>query len=198
MLVQGFALIGMGRTTLGIVPRRQAAVAKPVVWAVPRPELQQCVNPKTQMIDRQDRPDVSHLLLAGTPNFLHVVEVLLDRGPVGEGFDDLRGRGIAIGRKEGIPNRSKETTGYSALAGIQMRDFAFRAAVGTVRIFVSSNGARQWWNTRSQSGERRKAVTVVAVRTPRCRKRLEKSPRIVPVPISPRDKPSDNSSRVVQ
>jgi hypothetical protein len=100
-----------------------------------------------------------------------------------------------------------------------MRDFAFRAAVGTVRIFVSSNGARpswpcfttglkpvpqnfvqarQWWNTRSQSGERRKAVTVVAVRTPRCRKRLEKSPRIVPVPISPRDKPSDNSSRVVQ
>jgi hypothetical protein len=43
------------------------------------------------------------LLLARTPDFLDVVEVLLDRRAVGEGFDNLHGCGIRVGREEGIP-----------------------------------------------------------------------------------------------
>ena len=55
------------------------------------------------MVDGQVAPNVPHLLLARALDFLHVVEVLLDRRPVGEGFDNLHGRGVRIGREEGIP-----------------------------------------------------------------------------------------------
>lgn len=55
------------------------------------------------MIDGDIGPDVAHLLLARVPDFLDVVEVLLDRGSVGKGFDDLHDRGIRVGREEGKP-----------------------------------------------------------------------------------------------
>ena len=42
------------------------------------------------------RPDVADLLLAGAPDFLHVVKVLFDRRPVGERFEDLAAR-VACG-----------------------------------------------------------------------------------------------------
>jgi hypothetical protein len=50
------------------------------------------MHPKIQVVHGYVRPDVSHLLLAGAPHFFHVVEVLLDRGSVGERFQDLDGR----------------------------------------------------------------------------------------------------------
>jgi hypothetical protein len=100
---QGVAAIGMGRTPIGVVPRRQAAIAKFAVGTVPSPEFHQRVNPEIQMVDGQVAPDVSHLLLARAPNFLHVVEVLLDGGAVGYSFDNLHGRGVRIGREEGKP-----------------------------------------------------------------------------------------------
>ena len=49
------------------------------------------------MIDSQVGPDVLHLLLARAPDFLHVVEVLFEGCPIGEGFDNLHGRGVRIG-----------------------------------------------------------------------------------------------------
>ena len=38
-------------------------------------------------------------------DFLHIVEVLFDRRAVDEGFDNLYGRGVRIGREEGISPR---------------------------------------------------------------------------------------------
>ena len=76
----------MRRTAFGIVPRRQTAIANLLVRTVPGPEFHQRVNPKIQMIDRQVRPNVPHLLLARALDFLHVMEVLLDRDPIGKGF----------------------------------------------------------------------------------------------------------------
>jgi hypothetical protein len=73
LAAQGVATIGMGRTPIGIVPRRAAAIAKFVVGMVPGPEFHQRVNPEIQMVDGQIAPDVPHLLLARAPNFLHVI-----------------------------------------------------------------------------------------------------------------------------
>ena len=100
---QGFAAIGMGRTSVRVVPRRLAAVAEFAVGAIPGPEFDQRMHPQVQVIDSQVGPDVPHLLLARVPDLLHVVKVLLDRGAVGEGFDDLYGGGVRIGGEEGIP-----------------------------------------------------------------------------------------------
>src|SRR5208282_4571904 len=45
-------------------------------------------------------PNVANLLLAGPPDFLDVVEVLLDGCPVGEGFENLGDGGLGIGAEE--------------------------------------------------------------------------------------------------
>ena len=61
------------------------------------------MHPPIEMIDGHVGPDVPYLLLARAPDLLQIVEVLFDRGPVGEGFDNLRDRDIRIGREEGKP-----------------------------------------------------------------------------------------------
>ena len=54
------------------------------------------------MVDGHVGPDVSHLLLARAPHFLHVVEVLLDGGSVGERFENLRDADLGMGAEEGV------------------------------------------------------------------------------------------------
>ena len=49
------------------------------------------------MTDSYIGPNVAHLLLARGPHFLHVVKVLLDRGTVGERFQNVDDAGIRIG-----------------------------------------------------------------------------------------------------
>ena len=67
---------------------------------VPGPKFHQRMHPQVQMIHGHVGPDVAHLLLARAPDFLHVVKVLLDRGPVGEGFENLARRGRRVGAEE--------------------------------------------------------------------------------------------------
>jgi hypothetical protein len=55
------------------------------------------------MIDGYVGPNVSHLLLSGTPHFLHVVKILLDRRTVGIGFEDLHNGGVLVRAKERGP-----------------------------------------------------------------------------------------------
>jgi hypothetical protein len=47
------------------------------------------VNPEIEVVRADVRPEVAKLLLAGTPDFLQVMKVLLDCRPVGECFQDL-------------------------------------------------------------------------------------------------------------
>ena len=61
------------------------------------------MHPEIEIVHRQVRPDVANLLLAGAPHFFHVVEVLLDRGAIGECFQDLLDTRIRIRAEEGIP-----------------------------------------------------------------------------------------------
>jgi len=53
------------------------------------------------MIDGHVGPNVSHLLLAGTPHFLHVMKVLLDRRAIGKGFDNRLGSRLGAGSRLG-------------------------------------------------------------------------------------------------
>src|SRR5712692_2402089 len=47
------------------------------------------MHPQVHMVYGYVCPDVADLLLAGAPDLLHVMKILLDRGPVGEGFQNL-------------------------------------------------------------------------------------------------------------
>jgi len=57
--------------------------------AVPRPQFHQRVQPQVDVPAGDVRPQVPHLLLAASPDFLHVVEHLFERTPVGECLDGL-------------------------------------------------------------------------------------------------------------
>ena len=90
----------MRRASVGIVPRRGAAVADFGFRLVPRPEFHEAKHPQIQMIGADIRPQIAKLLFAGSPHFLEVVEDLLDRRAVGEGFQNLLDRGVWIGAEE--------------------------------------------------------------------------------------------------
>ena len=81
---------------MGVVPRRVAAVAKFLVALVPRPEFHQRMHPKIQVVHGQVAPDVSHLLLARTPHFFHIVKILFDGRAIGKRFENLLDAGIRI------------------------------------------------------------------------------------------------------
>ena len=61
------------------------------------------MHPQIQVVHRQVRPDVAHLLLARTPDFLHIVKILFDGHAIGERFENLLDAGIRVGAKEGAP-----------------------------------------------------------------------------------------------
>ena len=73
--------------------------------AVPRPQFHQRMQPQVDVPRGDVRPQVSHLLLTAPPDFLHIVEHLLDRRPVGEHFDNLCHRGIHIRAEEKLRAR---------------------------------------------------------------------------------------------
>src|SRR5260370_34024572 len=55
------------------------------------------------MKDADVGPDVADLLLAGSPHLLEVVEVLLDRGPIGERLQDVLYGRVRVGAEESRP-----------------------------------------------------------------------------------------------
>src|SRR5262245_55058047 len=61
------------------------------------------MHPQTKLKHSHVGPEVADLLLARAPHFLHVVKVLFDRGPVGEGFQNLHDAGRGVGREQSEP-----------------------------------------------------------------------------------------------
>src|SRR4030043_1354338 len=103
MTSQGFATIRVRRAAFGVVPWGGAAIAEFLVTAAPSPEFHQRMHPQIEMIDSHVGPDVPHLLLACAPDFLDVVEVLLDRGSIGERFHNLHHAHLRSRREERKP-----------------------------------------------------------------------------------------------
>ena len=99
---QSFAAVGVGRSSLGVVPRRVVAVADFLRRLVPGPAFHKRVHPQIQVERRHIRPNVADLLLARSPDFLHVVKVLLDGGTIRKRLDDLAGRGAGVGAVEAV------------------------------------------------------------------------------------------------
>jgi len=61
------------------------------------------MHPEVQVVDGDVRPDVSNLLLARSPDFLDVVEVLFARGTVGKGFQYFHRTGFRLSTEERKP-----------------------------------------------------------------------------------------------
>src|SRR3990172_12732408 len=61
------------------------------------------MHPQAELKHSYVGPDVADLLLARAPHFLHIVKVLFDGGPVGEGFQNLHDAGVGIGAKQSDP-----------------------------------------------------------------------------------------------
>ncbi len=107
------------------------------------------MHPQIEMIDGHVRPDVPHLLLTRAPDFLDVVEVLLDRGSVGERFHNLDHARVGIGREEGEPivfflddhhvNHSTDrlVRGQERLVGLGCRFAVGRTLDGLPALLVS-------------------------------------------------------------
>src|SRR5260221_4696953 len=100
---QRLATIRMRRPALRVVPGAGAAVAELGLGLVPSPQFDQRVQPSGDMKSRDVGEVMPELLLPQAVNFLEVMEVLLDDGPVRDGFEDLSGRGVGVGAEEGHP-----------------------------------------------------------------------------------------------
>ena len=85
------AAIGVGRSALRIVPAPVAAVHQFLDRPVPTRQFDQGVEPGVEMPAADARPDVAHLLLPRSPDFLHVVEHFLDGPALGADGQDLSG-----------------------------------------------------------------------------------------------------------
>jgi len=57
--------------------------------SAPGPQLHDGVQPKSEVIRRDVRPVIPQLLLAGTMDFLDIVEILFDGCTVGHRLQDL-------------------------------------------------------------------------------------------------------------
>ena len=97
---QCLATIAVRRTPLGIVPGRSPPVADLRRAFVPGPQFDQGVHPEVQMPGPDVRPEVTDLLLSGSPHLFEVVEVLFDRRPVGEDLQNLLHGDLRVEREE--------------------------------------------------------------------------------------------------
>ena len=61
------------------------------------------MHPQVEIVHRQVVSDIADLLLPTAPDFLHVVEVLFDRRPIGERFDNRCYAGTGVRAVKGIP-----------------------------------------------------------------------------------------------
>lgn len=93
----------MRRSAVDIVPRRIAAVDQLLATLAPRPDFDQRMHPEIQVVHCQIGPDVAHLLLARSPHFFHVVEILFDGSTIGKCFENLLDAGARVGAEEGVP-----------------------------------------------------------------------------------------------
>src|SRR5437870_4971672 len=100
---QGLTTVCVRWPALLIIPRRVATVANLRRGARPSPYLDQSVHPQVQIEGAHVAPDITYLLLPGSPNFLSVVEYLLNRGTIRELLDDLHRRRPRIGAEERLP-----------------------------------------------------------------------------------------------
>ena len=83
---QGLASIGMRRPSFEIVPRGVTAVTKSRLSFVPCPKFDPREHPKIQVGYRQVGPDVTRLLLSSSPDLFDIMEILVNRGSIGEDF----------------------------------------------------------------------------------------------------------------
>jgi hypothetical protein len=86
-----------------IVPGTVRTVGELGLISIPSAEFDQRIHPLVQVPASDVRPDVANLLLASTPDFLHVVEVFFNRPAPSDCFQDLLGFDLWVGAEVGCP-----------------------------------------------------------------------------------------------